>query len=59
MFVTQGLKILAYHVKQLLLNMVNIGQKKRAGALGTGANRMNNGPQLTTREIAKYNTILQ
>ena len=46
----KGLKIVATHGKQSLQHLVNLGQKKRTGALGTGANGMNTGLQITTQK---------
>ena len=51
MLVTQGLTIVATHGNQPLRHLVNIGQKKRTGALFTGANGMNTGLQLTTQKL--------
>ena len=57
MLVTKELKMVAAHGKKTLQNMVNLGQKKITGALGTGENGMNTGLQLTTQKIAEFNTI--
>ena len=50
MLVTQGLTIVATHVKKPLQHMVNIGGKKITGLLFTGANDINTGLQLTTQK---------
>ena len=47
MAVTKLLTIVAAHEKKSLRHLVNIGRKKRMGALGTGENGMNTGPQHT------------
>ena len=51
MVVTIAVKIVADHGKQSLQNLMNIGQKKRTGALGIGANGTNTGPQRTIKKI--------
>ena len=48
---TQGLTIVVDHVKQPLQHLVNIGGKKRTGALFTGPNIMNTGLQLTNKKL--------
>ena len=50
MLVTQGLKMVTDHGKQPLQHLVNLGRKKRTGALGTGANDMKNELKLTTQK---------
>ena len=49
--------MVAAHGKQSLRHLVNLGRNKRIGSLGTGANGINNGPQLTIQEIAEHTTI--
>ena len=59
MLVTQGLIMVEAHGKQSLRHLVNIGRKKRTGALGTGENGTNTGLKITTQGISKCNTIPQ
>ena len=59
MVVTKALTMVADHGKKLVRHMVNLGRKKRMGALGTGANGANTGPQHTIKNISKYNMIPQ
>ena len=59
MLVKKGLTMVAAHEKKPLRHLVNLGKNKRTGALGTGANGMNTGLQLTTQKIDECNTILQ
>ena len=56
MLVTQELTMVEAHGKQYIQHLVNLGRKKRTGALVTGANGMNTGMQLTTQKIAGCNT---
>ena len=49
--VTKVLTMVAYHGKQSLQHLVNLGQKKRTGALGTDANVMNTGPPHTIQKL--------
>ena len=51
MLVTQGLTIVETHGKQPLQHRVNIGGKKRTGAIFTGADGMNTKLQLTTQKF--------
>ena len=44
MVVTKSLKMVAAHIKQSLLHLVNIEQNTRTGARGTGADVTNTGP---------------
>ena len=55
--VTKTLTMVAAHGKQSLRHLANLGRNKRIGSLGTGANGINTGPQLTIQEIAEYTTI--
>ena len=49
--------MMAAHGKQSLQHLVNLGRNKRTGALGTGANGINTGPQLTTKKnIIQHDT---
>ena len=59
MLVTQDITILAAHEKKPLQHLVNIGRKKRTGALFTSENGTNNELQLTTQNIAECNMIPQ
>ena len=45
MAVTKALTMVQDNGKQYIQHLANIGQKKRTGALDTGANGTNNGPQ--------------
>ena len=51
MLVKQGLTMVAAHGKKPLRHLVNLGRKKRMGALGTGTNVINTGMQLTTQKL--------
>ena len=55
----QDLTIVAAHGKQPLRHMMNIGWKKRSGAIFTGANGMNTGLQLTNQKNSEFNKIPQ
>ena len=59
MVVTILLSMVADHGKKLLQILVNIGLKKRTGALGTGANGTNTGLQHTIQKSSEYKTIPQ
>ena len=53
------LTMVAAHRNKLLQNMVNLGRKKRTGALGTGTNGTNTGPQHTIQKYSECKTIPQ
>ena len=56
---TKALTMVTAYGKQSLQHLVNIVQKKRMVAIGTGTNDTNNGLQHTIQKIAKCNMILQ